>query len=175
MIIYKFFPLGEYEKKEEWINIMCKNGFALKSFNFLKFDFEKCNPDEYYYSLELFENIHSSPDHEDFLNYLKDEWGVEYVCHYRNWIFFRRKKELGDFSLFHNAQNKIYYFKKILFARFLQVIMLITLAISNLLSSPKGSTDQTFALLLILIAIIIIAFNIPNFMRYLELKKSEES
>ena len=175
MIVYKFFALGEYKKKEEWVNMMCEKGYALKKFNFLKFEFEKCNPYEYYYSLELFENLPSSPDHEDFLNYLEDEWSVEYVCHSRNWVFLRRKKELGKFSLFPNIHSKIYYFKKILLARFLQVIILISFAILNLLSSPKGSVDETFALLLILIALIIVAFNIPTFIKYLKFKKSEES
>lgn len=171
MIIYKFFALGKYKEKEEWINTMCKKGYALKNFNSFKFNFEKCNPGEYYFSLELFENLPSSPNHEDFLNYLDDEWGVEYVCHYRNWVFFRRKKELGKFSLFPNTQSKIYYFKKILFARLIEVIILISFAILNLLSSPKGSVDQTFALLLILIALIIVAFNIPTFIKYLKFKK----
>lgn len=175
MIIYKFFALGEYEKVQEWVNIMCKNGYALKSFNFFKFEFEKCNPDEYYYSLELFENLTCSPNHEDFLNYLQDEWSVEYVCSSRNWVFFRRKKELGKFSLFLNIQSRIYYFKKILFARFFQFIILISFAILVFLSSPKGSVDETFALLLILIALIIASLNIPTFIKYLKLKKSEES
>lgn len=175
MVIYKFFALGEYEKKEEWINIMCSKGYALKSFNFCKFTFEKCNPDEYYYCLELLENLPSSPNQEDFLNYLEDEWSVEYVCHYRNWVFFRRKKVLGKFSLFSNIKSKIYYFKRIVTFRLFSIIALFCFAILNILYSPKGSTDETFALLIILISIIIFAFNIPTFRKYILLKKSDES
>lgn len=175
MIIYKFFALGEYEKKEEWINNMCSKGHALKEFNFCRFVFDSCEPGEYYYFLELFENLPSSVDHEDFLNYLEDEWNVEYVCHYRNWVFFRRKKKFGKFSLFTNIQSKIYYFKRILTCRLVSILILITMAVLNILSSPEGSIDETFALLLILIAIIILAFNIPTFMKYYKLKKSDES
>lgn len=175
MIIYKFFALGEYKKKEKWINIMCSKGYALKNFNFCRYNFEKCNPDEYHYFLELFENLPSSPNQDDFLNYLEDEWNVEYVCHYRNWVFFRRKKMLGKFSIFYNVQSKIYYFKRILLFRFFAFILLISFSILNILYSPKGSTDKTFALLLILVAIIVFAVNIPTFIKYRKLKKSDES
>lgn len=175
MIIYKFFAIGEYEKKEEWINQMCLNGYALKDFNFCRFNFEKCNPGEYYYIIELLENLPSSPNQEDFLNYLKDEWSVEYVCQYRNWAFFRRNRNLGKFSLFSNTQYKIYYFKKILTFRFTVVLSLLLFATLNIISSPKGSIDETFALILILIAIIVLTVSIPTFIKYRKLKKSDES
>lgn len=175
MVIYKFFALGEYEKEEQWINNMCTKGYALKDFKFCKFNFEKCKPGEYYYCFELLENLPSSPNQEDFLNYLEDEWNVEYVCQYRNWVFFRRKRILGKFSLFSSAQSKIDYFKRILTFRLCVIFILIFFATFNMLSSPSGSIDETFALLLILIAIIVFAFNIPTFMKYHELKKSEES
>ncbi|MPM98187.1 hypothetical protein SDC9_145370 [bioreactor metagenome] len=175
MIIYKFFALGEYEKKEKWINIMCSKGYALNGCSFCKYNFEKCNPDEYHYFLELLENLSTSPNQEDFLNYLEDEWSVEYVCHYRNWVFFRRKKLLGKLSIFSNVQSKIYYFKRILIFRFCIFILLISLSVLNILYSCEGSTDKTFALLLILIAIIFFTVNIPTFMKYRKLKKSDES
>lgn len=175
MIIYKFFALGEYEKKEDWINQMCLKGYALKDFNFCRFNFEKCKPGEYYYIIELLENLPSFPNQEDFLNYLEDEWNVEYVCHSRNWVFFRRNRKLGKFSLFSNVQSKVFYFKKILRFRFSIVLALLLFAILNIISSPEESIDETFALLLILIAIIVLAVNIPTFMTYNKLKKSDES
>ncbi|MDU4860698.1 MAG: DUF2812 domain-containing protein [Terrisporobacter othiniensis] len=175
MIIYKFFALGEYEKKEKWINIMCSKGYALKSWSFCKYKFEKCNPGEYNYFLELFENLSSSPNQEDFLNYLEDEWSVEYVCHYRNWVFFRRKKMLGKFSMFSNLESKIDYFRRILLFRLFAFIFLICFSILNILYSSIGSTDKVFALLLILIAIIVFTVNIPTFIKYRKLKKTDES
>lgn len=175
MVIYKFFALGEYEEKEKWINMMSSKGYALKDFNFCKFYFEECKPNEYYYFLELLENLPCSLTHEDFLNYLEDEWNVEYICHHRNWIFFRRKKTLGRFSLFSNVQTKIYYFKKILTFRFFAVMTLISLAIFDILSSPKGSVDKTFSLLLILMATVTVTVSIPTFMKYRKLKKLDES
>ena len=140
-----------------------------------KFNFEKCIPDEYYYSLELLENIPSYPNHEDFLNYIEEELIVEYVCHYKSWVFFIRKRTLVKFILFSDAKSKIYYFRKSLIFRFFTVITLISFAILNILSSPIGSVDEIFALLLILIAIIVLAMSIPTSIKYIKLKKSDES
>ena len=134
-----------------------------------KFNFEKCIPDEYYYSLELLENIPSYPNHEDFLNYIEEELIVEYVYHYKSWVFFIRKRTLVKFILFSDAKSKIYYF------RIFTVITLISFAILNILSSPIGSVDEIFALLLILIAIIVLAISIPTSIKYIKLKKSDES
>lgn len=175
MVVFKFFPLGAYEDKEKWVNEMCSKGYALKDCNMCKFIFEKCTPSEYYYSLELLENLPSHPSNEDFLNYLNDEWGVQYICQYRNWVFFRRKKSLGKFSLFPSINSKVYYFKRLLSVRFSTIIFLLTFAILNITYSGFHSTDKIFSILLILISIIHFIFNIPTFIKYKELKKLNKS
>lgn len=175
MVVYKFFAMGEYEKKEKWINNMCSKGYALKSCNMCKFYFEPCTPDEYYYSLELLENLPKSPYSEDFINYLQDEWCVEYVCQYRNWAFFRREKSQGKFSLFPGVSEKVFYFKRILISRLIMILLLLGIGSLSMLYSTHGSTDETFACLLFLIDIIVFIFNIPNYNKYVQLKKSDES
>ena len=80
MVIFKFFTVGDYEKLEHWINKMCFKGYALKDYSFGRFYFEPCIENEYYYSIELFENLPSSLSSEDFFNYLNDECNIEYVC-----------------------------------------------------------------------------------------------
>lgn len=175
MIVYKFFTIGEYEKKEKWINNMCSKGYALKGCNICKFYFEPCNPNEYYYSLELLENLPSSTSNEDFLNFLQDEWNIEYVCKYRNWVFFRRKKSQGKFSLFPDISTKICYLKRILRFRFAIVLTLIGFALLDILYPSKDPSDQLFSFLLFIIALIFIIVNIPNLNKYRQLKKSDES
>ena len=172
MVIFKFFTMGEYDKKEKWINRMCSKGYALKTCGICRFVFEPCNPDEYYYSLELLENIPSHTVNEDFFNYLMDEWNVEYVCKYRNWFFFRRKKSYGKFSLFNNTKAKVYYFYRVLRFRLLMFLLLVGLGLFSLLYSSHGSYDETFASLLFSIALIITIINIPTFSKYIKLKKS---
>ena len=73
MVVFKFFTVGDYEKLEHWINKMCFKGYALKDYSFGRFYFEPCMENEYYYSIELFENLPSSLSSEDFFNcsYLK--------------------------------------------------------------------------------------------------------
>ena len=60
MVVFKFFTVGDYEKLEHWINKMCFKGYALKDYSFGRFYFEPCIENEYYYSIELFENLPSS-------------------------------------------------------------------------------------------------------------------
>lgn len=175
MVIFKFFTLGAYDKKEKWINEMCSNGYALKDCSTCRFDFEKCTPDEYYYSLELLENLPPCPDNEDFINYLNDEWGIQYVCQYQNWVFFRRKKSLGKFELFHNIGSQVCYFKRILTFRLTTIVLLLVFAVLNIIYSTFGSIDKISSVLLILILIIAFIVNIPTFIKYRKLKKSDES
>ena len=175
MIIFKFFALGEYEKKEKWVNKMCSKGYALTNCNVCSFLFDKCNPGEYYYSIELLENLPSHPTNEDFINYLNDEWGIEYVCQNRNWAFFRRKRKLGEFSLFSNVSSKVYYFKRTLISRLMLIIFLIIFSLLNISTSASGSTDQIVSFLLILVSIILVIVDIPTFIEYKKLKKLDES
>lgn len=175
MIVFKFFTLGEYEEKEKWINEMCSKGYALKDCSMCKFVFEKCTPNEYYYSLELLENLSSHPSNEDFLNYLKDEWDIQYICQYRNWVFFRRKRSLGKFDLFPSISSKLYYFKRLLTCRLITIIIFLTLAVLNLLYPSHDFKDDIFSIFLIIVSIIFFLSNIPNFIKYKKLKKLNKS
>lgn len=174
MIIYKFFALGEYERKEKWVNDMCSKGYALKSFGFCTYKFDPCEPGEYHYSLELLENLHSSPKNEDFFNYLEDEWNVEFVSSYCNWVFFRRKKYLGRFSLFPNVHTKTFYFKRIISFRFTLIIFLIFIGLLDYISSTLGSTDKSFSIIMLLASIVLFIVNIPTFIKFIKLKKSDD-
>ena len=175
MIKYKFFTIGQYEQKQKWINDMCSKGYALKSCNMYKYDFEPCIPNQYYYAFELLENLSTSPTREDFLNYLCSEWHVEYVCQYRNWVFFRRSKSEGKFSLFNNMSRKIYYFKRILIFRFTIVFLLSVFAYFNFLYPCEGYSDYIFSFLLIIICTLIIITTFPSFIKYIKLKKSNKN
>lgn len=175
MVIYRLFTAGEYDKREKWVNEMCKKGYALKRFGLVKYEFEKCKPDEYYYCLELFENLPSHPDHEDYINFLRDEWKIEYVDSDYNWAFFRRKRIDGKFSLFSTKEAKIAYFKRILTFRISITSLLLLLSITNILLSPSDSSDIVFSILGILFAIFIFVANVPNFIKLYKLKNSSHS
>ena len=175
MVFFKFFTVGDYEKEEDWINKMCSKGYALKDYRFYRFYFEPCKENEYYYSLELFKDLPSSLSGEDFLNYLNDEWNVEYVCKFRNWAFFRRKKSKGKFSLFTDISQKVSYFKKILTFRFSLALLLIVFSFLNLYFPPIYLSDKIFSFLLFTIAILIIIINISSLLKYKQLKKIDKS
>lgn len=172
MIVYRLFTAGEYDKREKWVNQMCKKGYALKNFGLFKYEFEKCNPGEYYYCIELLENLSSNPEDQDYINFLRDEWKIEYIgCNY-NWAFFRRKSMGGKFSLFSSKEAKLSYFKRILTFRIFVVFALIFFTFSNLILSTPNLSDKIFSVLGIFLALLISLGNIPNFKKYFKLKKA---
>lgn len=175
MVVFKFFTVGDYEKLEHWINKMCFKGYALKDYSFGRFYFEPCIENEYYYSIELFENLPSSLSSEDFFNYLNDECNIEYVCKFRNFAFFRRKKSKGKFSLFTDISQKVSYFKRILTFRFSLALFLIVFSFLILYYPPLYLSDKVFSFLLLFIAIMIIIVNISSFFKYEQLKKIDKS
>ncbi|MEG0050755.1 MAG: DUF2812 domain-containing protein [Terrisporobacter sp.] len=172
MMVYRLFTAGEYDKREKWINEMCKKGYALKDLGMFKYEFEKCPPGEYYYCLELLENLPSNPENQDYINFLRDEWKIEYVASNCNWAVFRRKEIGGRFSLFSTMNTKISYFKRIVAFRIFVISLLLFLGFSNILLSPPNSGDIVFSVLEILIAISILIFNIPTFVKLYRLKKA---
>lgn len=171
MIVYRLFTAGEYDKREQWLNEMCKKGYALKNFNFIKYEFQQCEPGQYYYCVELIENLTCNPNHDDYINFLRDEWGVDYVASNNNWVVFKRDSIRGKFSLFSNKISKIAYFKRILSFRMFLIFLLLLIGTMNILSSPFGYEHTTFSVLGILIATFIFIGNIPTLIKLHKLKK----
>lgn len=171
MIVYRLFTAGEYDKREQWLNEMCKKGYALKNFNFIKYEFDQCEPGQYYYCVELIENLICNPKHDDYINFLRDEWSVDYVASSNNWVVFKRDMKRGKFSLFSNKSTKISYFKRILSFRIFITFLLLFIGILNIILSPSAYEHTTFSVLGILIATFIFVGNIPTFIKLYKLKK----
>lgn len=172
MIIYRLFAAGDYDKRQKWINDMCLKGYALKKFGLIRYEFEKCKPGEYYYCLELLENLPTNPENQDYINFLRDEWSIEYVDSHYNWVFFRRKRVGGKFNLFSNPETKLSYFKRMLIFRASLIIVLLILSFSNLLFYHPDNSDKFFSILEITIALLALIENLPNFRKYRILKKA---
>ena len=85
--IRKWFWVWEFEKEEQWLNVMANSGWLLDGVGWCKYEFVACEPGAYTVRLEM-------RDHDE--NYLAfmQETGAEYVGRMAKWIFFRRKTEL---------------------------------------------------------------------------------
>ena len=111
-VVYKWFSAWEHEKEEKWLDEMCQKGYGLESVSFCRYEFAPCEPGEYSYRLEMLDNM---PSHSESVDYIKfiEETGAEQIASYLKWVYFRKKREYGDFELFSDIDSRILHMKRI--------------------------------------------------------------
>ena len=105
-VIHKCFWAWQFEKEERWLNSMAQSGWVLTKVGFCTYHFASCQPGEYTVRLEM----HAQD--RDYLSFMEDI-GAEYVGRMAQWVYFRRKAELGQFDLFSDLDSKIGHLRKI--------------------------------------------------------------
>lgn len=127
--IFKCFWVWDFEKEERWLNEMAMNGLKLVGVGFCRYTFEKCEPGEYTIRLEM----HNSDD--TYLSFM-EETGAEYIGRMVQWIYFRKKTELGQFDIFSDIDSRIKHLDKI--GKMLTAIGILNLGIGimNTINSP---------------------------------------
>ena len=96
--IRKWFWAWEFDKEEQWLADMAARGKALLSVRYATFEFEDCEPGEYAVRLEMLEYLPGSPEGQQYIEFVEST-GAEYVGSVLTWVYFRKKKALGDFEL----------------------------------------------------------------------------
>ncbi len=104
--VHKWFWAWEFEKEEQWLNGMAQSGWLLDGVEFRTYHFVPCEPGEYTIRLEM------RGTDEDYLTFM-EETGAEYVGRVFQWIYFRKKAELGAFDLFSDLDSKIRHLDKV--------------------------------------------------------------
>lgn len=116
--IRRWFWVWNFEKEERWLNEMAMNGQKLVGVGFCRYTFEACEPGEYTVRMEM----HESDD--AYLSFM-EETGAEYVGRMVQWIYFRRRTELGPFDIFSDIDSRIKHLDRI-------GKMLIAIGLANL-------------------------------------------
>ena len=98
--IRKWWWEWNFDKLEQWLNEMSMQGWALCEVGWCKFTFERCEPGEYIIRLEMRENC------DGYISFV-EETGAEYIGRAVQWIYFRRKSELGRFELLSDLDSQI--------------------------------------------------------------------
>lgn len=120
MTIRKWIWVWDFDKEEQWLNTMAQQGWVLDRVGFCRYEFVRCEPGEYTVRLEMRE-------HDDaYLGFMADT-GAEYVGRMMQWIYFRRKTELGDFDIFSDLDSRIAHLGRI--ARILKIVGIANLVI----------------------------------------------
>lgn len=127
--VFKLFFVWDFEKEERWLNEMAQEGWVLDNTGFSFYTFVRCEPGEYIIRLEM----NPSSDYRAFVK----ELGAEYIGGCVNWVYFRRKAELGSFELLSDIDSRLTHLSRI--DRMLSLICLanLILGITNSLNQAR--------------------------------------
>lgn len=136
---YRWFFAWDFEKEEEWLNEMAEAGWVLSSVGFCRYTFERCEPGEYTVRLQMLNRD------SDYIRFIEDIGG-EYIGRMAQWVYFRRRTELGAFELFSDIDSRITHLETI--AR-----VLFWIGIGNLLIGIGNSLNRfPFAFINLIVA-----------------------
>ena len=126
--VNRWFWVWDFEKEEDWLNEMAGEGWALISVGFTKYTFERTEPGEYTVRLEMREKD------ENYISFMQ-ETGAEYIGRVVQWIYFRKKRELGAFEIFSDLDSRIGHLSRI--GKMIGIICLANILI-GVANSPRG-------------------------------------
>ncbi len=106
----KFSLRLDKDKETQWLNEMSKKGYSLTGFFAGFYKFEKCNPGEYVYQIDMTEGLFSVTD--DYRTFMQ-EAGIEIVCCWGFWVILRKKASEGKFALYTDVESTLEHYKKI--------------------------------------------------------------
>ena len=104
--VRKTFLVWDFDAEDRWLNTMAQEGWVLDRVGFGVYHFRRCEPGEYTVRLEMKEM-------DDAYVQFMEETGAEYIGRVFNWIYFRKKTEMGPFNIFSDMDSKITHLNKI--------------------------------------------------------------
>lgn len=171
---YRFYV--DYEKEEQWVNEMSKNGWHLEKFMVFRYTFAKGESGAYIYRNELIAGL-ALKDKNDYLEFLKES-GIEVVNKFGGWAYFRKKAEEGTFEIYTDTTSKISYYNRILNLFTLLFLFNLIMGIINLIiskSAPyKGVVNLSTGLLGLIVAILILIPTLKVYQRKKSLKNQQQ-
>lgn len=111
--IRKWFWVWDFDKEEKWLNDMAATGWTLDGVGWCRYDFKTTEPDEYCIRLEMLDKAMFSSSSQEYIDFV-EETGAEYIGNMVKWVYFRKKKELGEFQLFSDIDSKIKHLNRII-------------------------------------------------------------
>ena len=113
MEIKKFRLLFDKDVEQDWLNEMCRNGWALKNFCLGVYTFESCDPGQYTYQIDLLPGSGVKPsDHDGYAEFM-EETGIQVVCRWFRWIILRKPTADGPFEIYSDLDSQIEMYSRI--------------------------------------------------------------
>ncbi|MBE5793858.1 MAG: DUF2812 domain-containing protein [Clostridiales bacterium] len=133
--IRKWFWAWDFDKEEEWLENMARNGWVLDGVGFCTYHFIKSEPGEYSVRLQY---LPIAEENTDYTNLL-EESGAERVGRMVQWVYYRKKTADGPFQLFSDLDSRITHLDKI-------AKLMLIVAGANLLIGVVNSYNPSISL-----------------------------
>ena len=104
----KFRWYYDKDKEERFLNDLASKGYAMTRFFLGIYWFEKCNPGEYTYKIDLIRDK-STEQKNEFYDLVRESGG-ELVQTWGPWAFFRKR---GQFELYSDTESQIEQYNRI--------------------------------------------------------------
>lgn len=155
----KFRWYVDSQKEQEWLNEMSKQGWALKSFFLGFYKFEKSEPGEYIYQIDLLPEKVNKQEYYDFM----EETGTQVVCSWFYWVYLRKKASEGNFEMYSDKESLKEHYKKII--QFFTPFMYLELvaALLQLPAISMGSYISIASFILLMFLFIVFFTTIKSF------------
>ncbi|MBE6207759.1 MAG: DUF2812 domain-containing protein [Rikenellaceae bacterium] len=140
--VWRYYNIAEYEKEEQWINEMAKEGWQLTAIGFCRYIFRRGTPGEYIYKLDVVERTASDEVKESYFNFLT-ECGIRVVGEFKDWIYLQKRTADGPFDMKDDTYaklrtvNKVYSFAVRTLCKLLKIFagVVIICSLGQMLSS----------------------------------------
>ena len=143
--VKKGFAAWEFDEFEKWLNQMADDGWALISVNTSgRYEFEETEKGEYKIAMLMLDKKQSKAKNTEQIEFI-EQTGSQFIGKIGDWVFFRRKSELGDFEIYSDNASKINHLTRILNSYLSIVItsnILIILNTINCTINFFNSTDR---------------------------------
>ena len=162
-VVYRIATIADYDREALYLRKMHAEGWKLKEVSYsnlvvaVKYTFEKCQPEQVAYQLDLYPMKKS--ERGSYLQLFKD-CGWEHITDFNGFSYFRKLhsgiESDAEFEIYNDASGKLAMVKRILTMRMLPIFLLFLLIFSALLPifSKFVSGVSSFSWELFLIVII---------------------
>lgn len=161
---YRWFWVWDFEKEERWLNEMALKGWALMDVGFCRYTFERTASSEYTIRLEM------HPFDEDYISFM-EQTGAEYIGRFLQWVYFRKKSELGRFDIFSDLDSKIAHLDRI-------HKMVLMLGFANLfigIANHFGGRINSYVAVLNLVVATLLMYGVGRLQGKIEYLENERS
>ena len=170
-IVNRIFTIADYDREALYLRKMHAEGWKLKEVSYsnlvvaVKYTFEKCQPEQVSYQLDLYPMKKS--ERASYLQLFKD-CGWEHVIDFNGFSYFRKPhsgiESDAEFEIYNDASGKLAVVKRILIIRMIPILLLFLLIFSALLPVfskfvSGGSSFSWDMFLIVLIDFVLLIIN----------------